>query len=161
MPQQSFTKSLILCSFFAALTGVLSIVSIPLPFSPVPVNLALLSVYLAGGLLGPKNGSISLVVYVLLGAIGLPVFHNLTGGLSILLGPTGGFIIGYIAAAFLVGLFHKKSLLSSPTKGLIIGMLTGLTACYSRYIMVHVHIRSRSAIRSAPLRSPVSARGRI
>jgi hypothetical protein len=74
MTEQNFTKSLILCAFFAALTGVLSIVSIPLPFSPVPVNLALLSVYMAGGLLGPKNGALSLLVYVMLGAIGLPLF---------------------------------------------------------------------------------------
>lgn len=132
MTEQNFTKSLILCAFFAALTGVLSIVSIPLPFSPVPVNLALLSVYMAGGLLGPKNGALSLLVYVMLGAIGLPLFHNLTGGLSILLGPTGGFLIGYIAAAFLVGFFYqKKTLLALTSKGLIFGMLTGLIACYS------------------------------
>lgn len=162
MTKQNYAKSLILCSFFAALTGIFSIISIPLPFSPVPVNLALLSVYLAGGLLGSKSGAISQLVYVLLGAIGLPVFHNLTGGLSILLGPTGGFLIGYIAAAFLVGFFYERSTAAaeaalptrststaepamptgsaSPTKGLIIGMLTGLTACYSLGTLWFIYI---------------------
>ena len=127
MKESYRVKPLILCSFFAALTGVCSIVSIPLPFSPVPVNLALLSVYLAGGLLGPKNGAISQFVYILLGAAGLPVFHNLTGGLSILAGPTGGFLAGYIAAAFLVGFFYFKKM----DKGLIIGLVGGLSACYA------------------------------
>lgn len=115
-------KPLILCSIFASLTAICSIISIPLPFSPVPVNLALLSVYLAGGLLGAKYGALSQLVYVLLGAVGLPVFHNLTGGMAILTGPTGGFIAGYIAAAFLVGLLSDK--------GLIPALLSGLFSCF-------------------------------
>lgn len=115
-------KPLILCSIFASLTAICSLISIPLPFSPVPVNLALLSVYLAGGLLGAKYGALSQLVYVLLGAVGLPVFHNLTGGMAILTGPTGGFIVGYIAAAFLVGLLSDK--------GLIPALLSGPFACF-------------------------------
>ncbi|GAB1477384.1 biotin transporter BioY [Bacillota bacterium] len=115
-------KPLILCSVFAALTAICSIISIPLPFSPVPVNLALLSVYLAGGLLGARYGALSQLVYVLLGAAGAPVFHNLTGGMAILTGPTGGFIAGYIAAAFLVGLLSDKNL--------ILALISGLFACF-------------------------------
>ncbi len=140
MTERNRTKHLVLCSFFAALTGICSIVSIPLPFSPVPVNLALLSVYMAGGLLGARSGAASQLVYLLLGAAGVPVFHNLTGGLAILTGPTGGFIAGYVAAAFLVGAFYQRSLAIkkgdvtasySQNTALIIGLLTGLTACYT------------------------------
>ncbi len=146
MKESYRVKPLILCSFFAALTGVCSIVSIPLPFSPVPVNLALLSVYLAGGLLGPKNGAISQFVYILLGAAGLPVFHNLTGGLSILAGPTGGFLAGYIAAAFLVGFFYFKKM----DKGLIIGLVGGLSACYALGVLWFMLI-SGAGLKSALL----------
>jgi biotin transport system substrate-specific component len=121
------SKGLILSSIFASLTAICSAISIPLPFSPIPINLALLSVYLAGGLLGPRLGALSQTIYVLLGALGLPVFHNLTGGLSILIGPTGGFLIGYIAAAFFAGLAHRYRL---RIKALVTGIGLGLFVCY-------------------------------
>jgi biotin transport system substrate-specific component len=119
------TKGLILCAVFAALTGICSIISIPLPFSPVPINLATLSVFLAGGLLGAKYGAISQIIYVLLGAVGVPVFHSLTSGLGILTGPTGGYIIGYILAAFIIGRIY------SSTKHLLLALLAGIVACYA------------------------------
>lgn len=97
------TRLLILSALFAALTAVGSWISIPLPFSPVPINLATLSVFLAGGLLGPAGGAASQAVFVALGAVGLPVFHSFTGGVGILAGPTGGYLIGYIAAAWIAG----------------------------------------------------------
>lgn len=64
------------------------------------INLATLGVFLTGGILGKKYGSISLIVYILLGAVGVPVFAGFKGGLGVLAGPTGGYIIGYLAAAF-------------------------------------------------------------
>lgn len=123
------TNGLILCAFFATLTVVGTIISIPLPFSPVPINMALLSVFLAGNLLGAKLGALSQLVYICLGAAGLPVFSKFSGGAAILAGPTGGYIIGYIAAAFLVGLITQKSFPFGPK--LILGFLTGLVACYT------------------------------
>lgn len=130
MENYSKTVNLMLCALFAALTAVCSFISIPLPFTPVPVNLATLAVFLAGGLLGHKYGTVSQLVYIALGAAGLPVFHNFTGGLGILAGPTGGYIIGYAAAAFLTGavihlLKQKDSLLA-----LVGAMLAGLASCY-------------------------------
>jgi biotin transport system substrate-specific component len=123
------TKKLILCSLFAALTAVCSMISIPLPFTPVPINLATLSVFLAGGLLGSKGGAVSQGVYVVLGAAGLPVFHSFTGGLGILTGPTGGYIIGYVAAAWLTGFIIEK-LGHSFIKNAA-GMIAGLAVCYA------------------------------
>ena len=100
----SRTSYMALCGLFAALMAICSFISIPLGFTPVPVNLATLGVFLAGGLLGKKYGTVSIAVYVLLGAVGVPVFAGFKGGVGVLAGPTGGYIIGYIAAAFLVGL---------------------------------------------------------
>jgi biotin transport system substrate-specific component len=122
------TKMMILCALFAALTAVCSMISIPLPFTPVPINLATLSVFLAGGLLGSKYGFLSQLVYVILGAVGLPVFHNFSGGLGIITGPTGGYIIGYAAAAWLIGFLAEK--LGREFYKNIIGMTAGLAVCY-------------------------------
>lgn len=123
------TKNMILFALFAALTAVCSMISIPLPFTPVPINLATLSVFIAGGLLGSKGGSISQIVYVFLGAIGLPVFSNFSGGFGVIVGPTGGYIIGYIAAAWITGFViekHGQSFIKN-----VIGMIAGLCACYT------------------------------
>lgn len=123
------TKMLILCALFAALTAVCSMVSIPLPFTPVPINLATLSVFLAGGLLGSKYGSISQLVYVALGTVGLPVFHSFTGGPGIIMGPTGGYIVGYVAAAWLIGFLADK--MGRGFYKNVAGMTAGLAVCYT------------------------------
>lgn len=120
------TRTLILCAIFAALTAVFSQIAIPLPM--VPINLAMLAVFIAGGVLGPWAGALSQVVYVLLGAIGLPVFAQFTGGLSIIVGPTGGYIAGYVVAALITGLTVQKWCKSLP---LALGMVVGLVACYA------------------------------
>lgn len=122
-------KELPILALFAALTAIFSQISIPLPFSPIPINLALLSVFIAGGLLGGVKGSISQFVYVILGAIGLPVFANFSGGLSVLVGPTGGYIFGYILCSIIIGGLLKKfgrSLLS-----ISLSLILGLIGCYT------------------------------
>ena len=117
-----------LAALFTALTAVGAFISVPLPFTPVPVTLATLAAMLAGALLGPKYGSLSQIAYLLLGAAGAPVFHNFTGGLGILTGPTGGFLIGYIAIAFTAGLVSYKN---SGSRPLTIAALTcGTLVCY-------------------------------
>ena len=148
----SKTSYMALCGLFAALMAICSFISIPLGFTPVPVNLATLGVFLAGGLLGKKYGTISIAVYVLLGAVGVPVFAGFRGGVGVLAGPTGGYIIGYIAAAFLVGLLVE---LLAPKAGrsagrsagreilaCILAMIAGLLACYllgTLWFMVSTH----------------------
>jgi len=90
------TLSLVLCAVFAALSAVLSPVKIPI--GPVPVGLVHISIFLAAGFLGAKKAAISQAVFVAVGLAGLPLFA--ASGLA---GPTGGFIISYIAAAFVTG----------------------------------------------------------
>ncbi len=99
----SKTKKMMLTALFTAITAVCAMISIPLPFTPVPINMATLAIFMAGGLLGWKYGSLSQIVYVLLGAMGAPIFSGFRGGLGHLVGPTGGYLLGYIVAAFLVG----------------------------------------------------------
>lgn len=123
------TKKMILYALFAALTAVFSQIAVPLPFTPVPVNLATLSVLLAGGILGAKGGAVSQTVYVLIGAVGVPVFSNFTGGFAKLAGPTGGYIAGYIAAAWLVGFLMSKRKGNLPH--LILSMAAGILLCYT------------------------------
>ena len=84
-------KTMIYCALFAALTAVCSQLAIPI--QPVPINLALLSVYIAGGLLGGGMGAASQAVFLLIGAVGVPVFAGFRGGVQALVGPTGGYLI--------------------------------------------------------------------
>lgn len=140
-PDRRYSKTsyLILCSLFAALLAICSYITIPLPFTPIPLNLGMLGVFLAGGLLGPKYGAISAIVYVLMGAVGMPVFAGFQGGLGIIAGPVGGFIVGYPVAVFITGLVVEKGCpciknaagQSSPAALCISGMSLGLLTCYS------------------------------
>lgn len=120
------TKQLTMCALFIALTAICSQIQIPLPM--VPINLALFAIYMAGSLLGPKYGSITIIGYVVLGAVGLPIFVGFNGGFAVLTGPTGGYIIGYIFTSFLVG-FITKHIGFSWWK-LALSMLLGLAVCY-------------------------------
>jgi len=95
----------------ALMSAVLCVVSpftIPVPMSPVPLSLSLFAVYLAAVLLGAKRGTICVLIYVLLGMVGLPVFSGFSGGIGVLLGPTGGYIIGYIPCALLTGVLAER-----------------------------------------------------
>lgn len=98
------TKDLTLIGLFAALIVVMAwIPAIPLPFSPVPITFQTLGVFLSSAMLGGKRGGTAVLVYVMLGAMGLPVFAGGTGGLGVILGPTGGYLIGFIIAAYAIG----------------------------------------------------------
>jgi len=89
--------------FFALLTWIGAKVSVPLPGTPVPGTLQTLAVLMAGACLGAQAGSASQALYILLGVAGLPVFALPGAGPTYLLGPTGGYLIGFVAAAWVVG----------------------------------------------------------
>ncbi|MBT9258673.1 MAG: biotin transporter BioY [Clostridiales bacterium] len=98
-------RNLVLPAFFAALTAVGAWLAVPNPFSPtVPFTLQLLPILLAGNLLGARGAFWSQVVYLALGAVGLPVFAHGTQGLGILFGPTGGYLLGFPLMALVAGL---------------------------------------------------------
>ncbi len=92
-------------ALFIAIIAIFSWISIPFP--PVPVTLQTLAVLLTGAIMR-RYAIIPVALYLILGAAGLPVFHNGTAGLGILLGPTGGYLIGFIPAAFILGLCYER-----------------------------------------------------
>lgn len=101
--------NMILVGLFAAIFAVVSQLSIPLP-TGVPVTLQSFIIPLCGFVLGWKLGTCSMVVYILIGVLGAPVFANFQGGLGALFGKTGGFLIGYVFFAMLCGLsLHTKN----------------------------------------------------
>ena len=85
-------------------------VRIPLPFTPVPITGQTFAVLLVGAVLGSRRGAASLLLYLLQGLLGLPFFAGGASGLAILLGPTGGYLIGFVVAAGLVGLLATRGL---------------------------------------------------
>lgn len=97
------SQDIVLAGAFAALLAVLSQVAVPLP-SGVPITLQTFAVALAGYTLGAKRGTLSVAVYLLLGAIGLPVFAEMSAGVGVFVGPTGGFLFGFLLLACLCGL---------------------------------------------------------
>lgn len=121
------TRSLMLSALFAAILAVCSQVIIPLPM--VPINLALLAVYLCGALLSPAYSALAVGVYLLLGLAGLPVFAGLQGGPGTLFGKTGGYLLGYLLCVLLVGLLRRRCL---PTLwGRCAMFAAGCLVCYA------------------------------
>ncbi len=100
-------RGIVFSALLAALLVLFGYVSIPLGFTPVPITLQTLAVMLAGGLLGAWYGFLSMALVVVLTAIGFPLLHG-TGGLPVLFGPTGGYVIMWPFAALLIGLLLPR-----------------------------------------------------
>lgn len=101
-------KEITLVGMCAALMAIFSQLSIPLPFTTVPLTLQIFGVVIIAIILEHKLGTLSMIIWTLVGAIGLPVFAGFSGGFSVIAGPTGGYIIGFIVMAFIVGYAASK-----------------------------------------------------
>lgn len=127
MSETFSVRKMAIIALMTAVLCILAPISIPVFISPVPVSLGVLAVYLTAYVLSPVDSLISVIIFILLGTFGLPVFSGYSGGLSKLVGPTGGYIIGFLFTVYISSLFiHMK-------KGIIfdvIGMITGLAICY-------------------------------
>lgn len=138
------TRDLVYIALFAVLMAVCSWISIPI--LQVPYTLQTFAVFLAVGVLGGKRGTLAVLVYILLGAVGVPVFSGFTGGLGILLGNTGGYIIGFLFTALLMWLM--EALLGKKFWVLAVSMVLGLIVCYAfgtAWFMV-VYARNAGAV---------------
>lgn len=120
-------KQLALTGLMTAVLCILGPLSLNIPISPVPISLGFLGIYFICSVLGMKLGTLSVVVYILLGLAGLPVFTGFTGGPGKLFGPTGGYIIGYTFMALLCGLGvdKGKGRLMPTLAGMILGSVVG------------------------------------
>jgi len=104
----SVLSRLCLAFVFSCLTGLAAQVRIPLPFTPVPVTGQVLAVLLSGVFLGGYYGGLSQILYVGVGAMGVPWFNGLSGGLTAVAGVTGGYLIGFVPAALIIGWFTDR-----------------------------------------------------
>ena len=120
------TKQLVRIALMAAVLCVLAPWKIPV--GPIPITLASFGVYLAAGVLGPLEGTIAVVVYVLLGGVGVPVFSGFTGGAGCLLGLTGGYILGYIPCAAVSGLLMGRN---APLWRRALALVAGTAVLYA------------------------------
>jgi len=116
-----------LVSLFAALICVSSIII--LPIGPVPVTLQVFFIVLTGAVLGPKMGALSVVIWILLGTFGLPVFAGGKAGPMVILGPTGGYLPGFAICAWIVGVLTQKQTSSRVRIG--VAMVIGMTVAYA------------------------------
>lgn len=128
---RSRLRMLILSGMFAAITAVLAQIEIPLPL--VPISGQTLAVGLTATILGSRFGMFAMICYIALGAVGLPVFAEAKSGVHVLVGPTGGYIFGFIVAAYITGLilertkFNLAMALVANIVGMIITLAIGAT----------------------------------
>lgn len=113
-------------ALMAAFTAVAAQITIPL--EPVPFTLQVLAVILTGLLLGPRYGALAMGIYLLVGAVGVPVFAGFRGGLGVLFGDTGGYLLAYPLAAALAGMAAGAVANASRQRGLVAGFLWGSAA---------------------------------
>ena len=99
-------KMMIVSALFAALTAILAQIEIPLPY--VPISGQTLAVGLTATIIGSYYGAFSMLIYAALGAVGVPVFAQFSSGFSVIIGPTGGYIISFIISAFIIGFILEK-----------------------------------------------------
>lgn len=126
-------RKTVFTTLFAALTAVCGVIAIPVGVSPAPIVLQNMMTVLSGLLLGPVLGTCSTAVFVLAGVIGLPVFSGGTGGIAKIMGPTGGFIIGYIFASLLAGLVAGKPSQDRKTSAVRLAL-----ACALGFVIMYI-----------------------
>ena len=128
LTQNSRTRQITLIGLMTAITCILAPLSIPLPFSPVPISLTNLVIFISVFILGMKDATISFLIYLLLGTVGLPVFSSFRAGLSVLAGPTGGYLIGFSPMAIIAGLVIDRYI--NKRIVCLLGMIAGTAVCY-------------------------------
>lgn len=120
------TRDIVYIGAFVAIMAICSWIAIPLT---VPFTLQTLGVFAAVGILGGKRGTLAVLCYLILGAIGVPVFAGFSSGIGVILGTTGGYIIGFLCSALLM--WGMEKVLGSSKIVLAISMIAGLLVCYA------------------------------
>ena len=149
---RAFIYDLVLISVSAALITICSWISIPL--GPVPFTLQTLGILAVMLTIGGRRGTIAILVYLALGAVGVPVFAGFKGGIMSFIGPTGGFLIGFVFGALVYWLLEKlflKKLMTSPVKTWISGMLGFLVFEVVMYIVGVIWFMTVYAAQTGPV----------
>lgn len=140
-------KNMTLIGLMAALICILGPFSISLPVSPVPITLATLILYFSIYVLGMKRALLSCVIYMLLGLVGLPVFSGYAGGVGKVVGPTGGYLLGYLLVILIAGMFIDKWTTNYAL--CILGLILGTAALYllgSLWLAYQNHLTFQAAL---------------
>ena len=137
------TIDIVYIGIFVALLAICSWISIPLT---VPVTLQTFGVFVTCALLGGKRGTVSIIVWILLGAVGAPVFAGFSGGMGVLLGSTGGYILGFIFTGLIMWAFER--FVGTALWMKIVSMVLGLAVCYTfgTIWFMYVYGRANGAI---------------
>lgn len=120
-------REMVFTAICAALICILAPISVPV--GAIPISLGTFAIYFSAALLGGKRGTAAVIVYIMLGMVGLPIFSSMRGGIAVLLGATGGYIIGYIPLALLTGVF--SDIRSKMNWTMPVGMVLGTAALYT------------------------------
>jgi len=138
------TKEIVFTAFMAVIIAVCSWISIP---AQVPFTLQTFAVFCALGLLGGKNGFFAVLVYILLGICGVPVFAGFTGGIGIIMGSTGGYIVGFLLLAVVYLLAEKIPVKSGIARFIVnvSAMIIGLGVCYAFGTAWFMYVYAKSA----------------
>lgn len=123
--------NMVMMALFAAITCVLAPLAVPI--GPVPISLTNLVIYISLYVLGWKRGTITYIVYLLIGLVGLPVFSGFEGGIGKFAGPTGGYLVGFILMSVICGIFIERWHEVSPVHVTLnmLGMILGTMAAYA------------------------------
>lgn len=127
-------QDMVLIAVFTAIIAVCSWITVPGVAGQVPFTLQTFAVFVTAGVLGVKKGMVSLIVYVLLGLAGVPVFSGFTGGVGVIIGPTGGYIIGFFGSVLLIGVIMNVAKEKNETVKIavsVIAMILGDLACFA------------------------------
>ena len=138
--KRSKTYDMVYISVFTILIAICSWISIP---TAVPFTMQTFAIFLTVGVLGGRRGTISIAIYILLGIIGIPVFVNFTSGLGVLLGNTGGYIVGFLGCSLLM--WGMEKLLGRKTWVLAISMIIGMLLCYAVGTVWFMYFYARNA----------------
>lgn len=138
LKKQASVQDLVYISVFAVVITICSWISIP---AAVPFTLQTMGIFTSIGILGGKRGTATILIYILLGAVGIPVFSGFSGGIGVLIGTTGGYIAGFLFSALVMWgierIFGRSRLI------LGISMIIGLVVCYAAgtlwYMLVYTH----------------------
>ncbi len=133
------TIDIVLIALFVCLISICAWISIP---TLIPFTMQTFAIYLTINFLGGKNGTISICIYILLGLIGVPVFSNFTSGAGVILGPAGGYMLGWIISGIVMWIL--ETILNSNICSQAISMLAGLLVCYIFGTVWFVLIYSRN-----------------
>lgn len=126
-------QDMVLIAVFTALIAICSWITIPAMAGQVPFTLQTFAVFVTAGMLGTKRGTLSVIVYILLGLVGVPVFAGFAGGFSAVIGPTGGYIVGFIFTALIIGALMSLAKEQGETVKIVItviAMILGDAACF-------------------------------